>query len=119
MATETFTYDHLFAGDSADIITDSGTLVAGQDLKRGAVLGKITASGKLTLANSTNTDGSQVAFAILAADTDATSADKTCPIYLAGEFNSNALIFGGTDTPATHKDALRGIDIYLKDTVKA
>lgn len=118
MATETFTYDQLFAGD-ADIITDSGVLVAGQNLKRGAVLGKITASGKLTLVNSANVDGSQNPYAILAADTDATTADKTCPLFVAGEFNSNGLIFGGTDTPATHKAALRDLGIFLKDPVKA
>lgn len=118
MATETFTYDHLFAGD-ADIITDSGTLVTGQNLPRGAVLGKITASGKLKLVDSAASDGSQAPYAILAANTDATSADKTCPLYMAGEFNSNGLTFGGTDTAATHKVALRDIGIYLKDPVKA
>lgn len=118
MATETFTYDHLFAGD-ADVITDIGTLVTGQNLKRGAVLGKITASGKLTLVNSASADGSQNPYAILAADTDATSADKTCPLFVAGEFNSNGLIFGGTDTAATHKTALRDLGIFLKDPVKA
>lgn len=100
MATETFTYDRMFAGD-ADIITDSGTLITGQNLKRGAVLGKITASGKLTLVNSANTDGSQNPYAILAADTDATIADKICPIFIAGEFNNNGLVFGGTDTQTT------------------
>ena len=117
MATETFIYDHLFAGGD-DIITDSGTLIMGQNLKRGAVLGKIAASGKLTLVNSTATDGSQTPYAILAADTDATAADKTCSLYIAGEFNSNGLIFGGTDTPAT-VSAANGAAAWAGTTAKA
>ena len=41
--------DRLIAGDDADLVTDVGVLITGQNLTRGAVLGKITASGKLNL----------------------------------------------------------------------
>lgn len=76
-------------------------------------------SGKLKLVNSANVDGSNTPYAILAGDTDASAADKVCPLYKCGEFNSNALVFGGTDTTATHKEALRDLGILLRDSVKA
>lgn len=111
MATETFTPDRLIAG--ACPVTDSATLASGQNCVRGTLLGKVTDTGLLVVCVSTAVDGSQVPYAILATDTDATSADAVCPVYKAGEFNSNAITFGGTDTAATHKEALRDADIQL------
>ena len=49
---------------------------AGNNLKSGAVLGKITASGKYTLLAPTASDGSQTAAAILCWNTDASAAGK-------------------------------------------
>jgi len=118
MSTETFTPDNLFAGDF-DVVTDAGTLITGQNLTRGAVLGKITASGKLNLSLSAASDGSQTPFAILAESADATSADKACSIYLAGEFNQAALTFGTAHTAATTKAGLRALGIFLKAGVAA
>ena len=100
-ATENYTPDRLLGGDSADLVTDQGTIVSGQTLTRGTVLGKIAASGKYTKCVSTASDGSQIPVAILAIDTDASGGDKIAPIYVGGEFNSNFIIFGGTDTAAT------------------
>ena len=82
-ATENFTPDRLFAGDY-DVVTSQGTLVTGQNLKRGALLGLVTATGKYSQCNSANVDGTQTPVAILAVDCDATLADKTIPIYLSG-----------------------------------
>ncbi len=55
-----------------------GVLVsaAGNNLKSGTVLGKVTASGKYTLLAPAAADGSQVAAAILCWITDASAADK-------------------------------------------
>jgi hypothetical protein len=117
-ASESYTPDRLLAG-SCCLITDQGTLVAGQNLKRGAALGKITASGKLTQLDSTANDGSQNFFAILSADCDASAADQTCSLYLSGEFNSNAVGFKGADTSTTFKTAARALHTYFKDPVKA
>jgi len=81
----------------------------------GTVLGKITASGKLAVVNTAGTDdGRRTPYGILLEAVDATSADKPCAIALAGTFNATALIFGGTDTIATHKAGLRDIGIYTK-----
>lgn len=118
-ASESYTPDRLLAGGC--LVTDQVTLVSGAGaLKRGTLLGKITASGKYTTCDSAGTDdGRRTPVCILAVDADATSADVVAPVYLAGEFNSNAMTFGGTDTATTHKATLRDLNIYLKDPVKA
>lgn len=78
-----------------------------------------TGSGKCVVVNSANTDGTEVAFAVLAQDTDASAADKVAPVYLAGDFNEDQLTFGGSDTAATHRDAMRDRGMYLKSPVSA
>ena len=108
-------YDGLIGGTYPHIITAGATIVAKAGaLKRGTVLGKITASGKYTIANSANTDGSQTGSAILINDVDASgSSDVTVEVYVSGMFNADKLIFGGSDTRAKQEDNLRLHDIYL------
>ena len=118
--SETYTYDNLLIGD--DYVTDSATLVSGQNLKRGAALAQITATGKLTALDSTSAvalPGSEKAYAILAADMDATSADKTVPVYKFGEFAAGSVKFTGSDTAASFKEGFRAVGIYLKTTISA
>lgn len=118
VAAEAYIPDQLVAGN-AKLVTDSVTLVSGQNLKRGAVLGKITASGKYTLALSASADGSQTPNVILADDCDASGGDKICAVYLAGEFNTRAMTFGTGITAASAKETLRDAGIYLKNSVSA
>lgn len=114
MATETYSPDNLIAGDIA-LRADSVTIASSAALTRGAVLGKITASGKYILSASGAADGSETPFAILAEDCDASGGDVTnVPVYIRGDFNSNALSFGTGHTAATVKDALRDGGIYIK-----
>ena len=56
------------------------TLISGQNLKAGTVLGKITASGKYTQHDKDALDGSEVALAVLFDDVDASGGDKTAVI---------------------------------------
>lgn len=51
------------------------TIVSGQNLGAGAVLGKITSGGKYTAIDQAASDGSQTAAAVLIGAVDATSAD--------------------------------------------
>ena len=53
----------------------TGTLITGQDLAAGTVLGKITASGKYTQHAPAESDGSENADAILFDNVDASDAD--------------------------------------------
>ncbi len=64
-----------FIGDHPPIMM-SGTLISGQNLGHGTVLGKITASGKMTLLAPAASDGSESAAAILVGDLDASSGDE-------------------------------------------
>lgn len=113
-----FTPDSLHAGDFP-IRTRKVTLITGQNLKRGALLGVITASGKYTLSLSASADGSQAPKAILAEDTDATAADKDCIVYISGDFNENAVTFGTGQTADGVREALRDLNIYLTKAVSA
>lgn len=92
------------------------TLKSGQVYPKGAVLGKITASGLCTLVDSTAVDGSQTAKYILSEEVDATAADAPGIAYRQGKFNEAALTFGGTDTADTHRAALEARGTFL-DTI--
>jgi len=117
VTSTSFSYDNLIVTGTFPIITDSLTLLTGTNYVRGTVLGVVTATGKAVKVDSTKADGSQVPYAILTQDTDATAADILAPVYLTGEFNGAALIFGGTDTKDTHKASLRKIGIFVKTVI--
>ena len=82
------------------------TIVHGENLKSGAVVGKITASGKYAHYNNAAIDGTETAAGILIADVDATAADAPGAILARGpaEIDGNRLIWdvgqGGSDITA-------------------
>jgi hypothetical protein len=118
VAADAFLPDQLVAGPH-QIVTDTITLASGQVVQRGAVLGLITASGKYALALSASGDGSQNP-SVIAADTiDASQGDALGAVYVAGEFNGNALILGTGITLAAAKAAFRPQSIYVKTAVSA
>lgn len=104
-------YDNLFAG-TAEVVVDS--VVAGEALKRGDVIGLVTVSGKAKKVDSTAEDGTKNPYAIV---TDDVELDEPVNIYLTGEFNEEALTFGGTDDADKHRIALREIGIFLKQNI--
>lgn len=71
------------------------TLLAGTNYPVGAVLGRITASGKMKLSTATGTDGAQNAAAVLLDDVDATAADATGIVVVRGPaiVSKAALVF--------------------------
>jgi len=81
------------------------TVVSGQNLSLGTVLGKITASGKYTAYNPAGSDGSQNACAVLLASVDATAAD-TAGVAIARHaiFAKEGLNWGAGVTTQGHKD---------------
>lgn len=118
MIETTLEADNLFAGDFP--VADSGrTIAAGQDLKRGTVLGEKTADSQCLKVDSAASDGTQAPTCILAEDVDTTDGAKEAPVYLTGEYSEAALIFGGTDTIDDHRAALRGLDIITAVNVPA
>lgn len=67
--------EYLVSEASGTRSREAVTVISGQDLAAGTVLGKITASGKHTLHNNAASDGSENAVAVLYADVDASAAD--------------------------------------------
>ena len=107
--------DHLVVDDQKPIVSDTYTVKSGQGvIARGTPLGVETASGKLKECLSTNSDGSQVIFAILTQDIDTTSSDVKIPVYLEGTFNPSEVLWQGGDTVETHRMNARKVGIYFK-----
>lgn len=116
------TYDNLVSSSDFPLKVDTVTIKADSvtdlTLKKGSVLGIITASGLATLCDSTSVDGSQVPHCILAEDVFVPKTeDTTVHAYMTGVFNPAALTFGGTDDADKHKHALNRVNIYLKQMV--
>ena len=110
-----YTPDRLFAGE-LQRVDRKITIISGQTIKRGYVLGKITASGEYNWSVSTAGDGSQTPVAIAAEDVDASGGDKEGLIYETGEFDQDRITLGTGHTVASVRDGLRDLGIHLKKT---
>jgi hypothetical protein len=89
------------------------TLISGQNLSRGALLGKITASGKYTLSLAASGDGSEVPDLILAEDTDASAGDAVTVAYAAAVVDENEVTVGTGHTADSVREGLRVKGIHL------
>lgn len=106
---DVLSYDNLIAGDT-DIVTEPIVIDVSQDILRGDVLKKV--SGKFQ----------RTAEAVVAADivviasenikTDTTTI-ATSIGYVSGQFNANAMRFGGTSTFEDNHDVLAEKSIYI------
>lgn len=98
------------------------TLLAGTAYPVGAVVGKITASGKYKLSTSGGTDGAQTAAAVLLYATDARAADQEAVVILRGPaiVSKAALVFDATVDDAakiaTKLGQLTALGIIPRDT---
>jgi hypothetical protein len=107
--------DALVAGNAHLLVTRSITLLSGENRSRGAVLGRIDASGKYALSATGAGDGSETPDLILAEDTDASGGDQVTIAYERGDFNSAALTLGSGHTVASIREGLRDKGITLID----
>lgn len=86
---------------------DVVTLIEGQDLQAGTVLGVITASGKYTQNTLSGSTGEQVAAAILYGNVDATAADTDAVIVSRdAEVNEQEIIYPASAT-GSQKTAIK------------
>lgn len=111
-STTSYTPDKLLAG-SMPLASKKVTILSGQTVARGAVLGKITTGGKYILSLSAAADGSQTPDAILSHDADASGGDVEAIVYTRGDFNQNALTIGTAHTADSIREGLRAKGIHL------
>jgi hypothetical protein len=95
------------------------TIISGQTLTKGSVLGKITASGKFTLSLTASNDGSEIPDAVLAEDIDASAGDAQAVVYFSGEFNTKGLVLGTGHTIESISTPLRSKNISLRQNLSA
>jgi hypothetical protein len=107
-------YDNLVIGDDQPV-TKEYTLIAGQNLVRGTLLGQISASKKLTQWDTGSADGSEDPHSILIDDTDAV-ADSRIGVYAKGVYNKAAIIIGTGEDIEDAVEPLRSLAIVLKNT---
>ncbi|MGY6663371.1 MAG: head decoration protein [Glycocaulis sp.] len=99
------------------IFTRTLTLLSGQNVERGELLGRVTASGKLKAALEASEDGSEDAMAIAAEDVHADGSDASILVYLAGDFDQRKVKFGtGLTAANTVVDLAKG-GIFLHPSV--
>lgn len=121
-------FDELFAGGVQPERMTAIIIKAGSGIvTRGTVLGRTNQLPESDLyagtpitspVDSTKTDGSETVYCILADSVvDATTVDVRAAAYLDGEFNRDALKFGGTDKVAQHEVAMRNIGLITKRVV--
>lgn len=113
-----FNPDQLISGQ-LQVVTDTGIIAKAGILKRGTILGMVTASGEYVISKKDATDGSEIPCAILVDDVDTTTDAVSGGLYLMGEFNQNRIIFDDTWTTAGLKAAMRPLSIFLRDSVQA
>lgn len=110
-----YTPDKLFDRNTR---TRKATIKSGAGiLKRGSLLGKITATGKYVLSTSAAVDGSEVPDVILLEPVDATAADVEAAIAISGDFGIQGITFGAGHTAASVEAACRDKGIYLENVI--
>lgn len=102
----------VFANDNVNFtITAAGTdFVVGDGFDITVAAG----NGEYSICNSTAVDGTQHPVCVAAEGMDASLAARNVSVYITGVFIDTSLVFGGSDTIAVHKDALRALNIYVQ-----
>ncbi|RJF81123.1 head decoration protein [Azospirillum cavernae] len=113
MIVERYTPQTLFSG-SFPVHSEPRRIAAGQTLAALSVLGRVTATGALTLSVQAATDGSEKPVAILLAATDTNAGATDAPVYLAGCFNPALLVYGAGHDADSVKAALLGSPLFLR-----
>ena len=86
-------YSFLLSEAPGTLSREEVTILSGETLTAGTVLGKISASGKYVAYDDGATDGSEVAAAILTADVDASAGDQLATVIARlAEVDENKLV---------------------------
>jgi hypothetical protein len=91
---------------------DVATVVAGQNLVLGTVVGRETATGKFKTLDPVATDGTEVAAGVIAADVDATLIDRDDALLIARHaiVARSALVWPAGITPTEQAAAITQLE---------
>lgn len=110
--TETWTPDDLIAS-GYPVENQVETILSGETIVRGCLLGRVTASGKLKVSLAAANDGSQKPVFIAAYGMGTLAADTEAEVYKSGGFRLSALTLGAGHTAASVRAAFDGTPIIL------
>lgn len=115
MNTATFAPNDLLVSD-VPVVTRNITILSGQVLERGAVLGRVSDSDKYVLSLEAAENGSEDPALVLAHEVDATGGDVVAAAYAAGAFDSTRLVYGTGHDAASVEAAFRqaGAPLYVR-----
>ena len=122
---ELYIPDQLIAGNEHLVTTTETLAQQTAVLPRGTLLGKVTASGDVTVSKESASDGSQTPYGVLVDTTDATGGAVSCGVYVKGEFNVNFMSIDSSwgATLAAQTAAVlapcRAATLYLKTPIDA
>tara|TARA_A100000171_G_scaffold6710_2_gene5215 strand:+ start:23134 stop:23475 length:342 start_codon:yes stop_codon:yes gene_type:complete len=111
MTTTEFTPENLIAGDYS-LVTEPEIIASGQNLKRGALLGRNTVTGKLHLSASEAEDGTQKPIGVLVAPMDTTGGEAEGPVYKTGIYHYSGLEVGAGWDKSSLRAALDGSPLF-------
>ena len=110
--------EFILAEANGTISREQVTILSGQNLAAGTVVGKVSASGKYIAYDDDNADGSQTAAGILYAAVDASAADAPGVIISRdAEVADGQLVWAGTNDAGDKtagKADLAALDIILR-----
>lgn len=113
---EAYVPEQLRAGDG-DFLTRSVTVATPSVLSQYQVVARNTATGKFVPWAAGGADGTGTALGITCYAVDATAADVAAAIYVAGYFNTDALVWPGGTTDAQKEAAFDGTNITHRKLV--
>lgn len=105
--TVTLDMDAYIASSAFGPVLKVQTILAGADLVKGTILGRVTASGKLAAYDATSEDGSETPVAVLMEDAAAASADVDAIVGFGGAYVEASMT--GLDAAATLSMEARAI----------
>lgn len=105
-ATQTNRASEFIISECGSICYEQITVVSGQNLKAGEVVGIITASGKVASYDNDAVDGKEIAVGLIYEDCDATAGDTQATILTRlAEVSKDKIIWGAAVTTQAEKDA--------------
>lgn len=112
-AEDAFTPFQLFAGDTPAVATTQAVVLTGQNLAIFTVVQE-NAAGKIVVWDAVTGPTIATPIGIMAQPINASAADVTGPIYVAGHFNEAALVWpASVNTVALRRAAFYGTPIVI------